>query len=67
MKLNPSLVQAWNTLGHCYWKKGDLKAAQNCFDGALKRVSRPPAPCRCCAHGFVHIVGAGFSEEGGSS
>jgi tetratricopeptide (TPR) repeat protein len=38
VKLNPSLVEAWNTLGHCYWKKGDLPAAKNCFNGALKRV-----------------------------
>lgn len=38
VKLMPSLVEAWNVLGHCYWKKGDLQTARHCFVGALKKV-----------------------------
>ncbi|RWS30052.1 tetratricopeptide repeat protein 5-like protein, partial [Leptotrombidium deliense] len=36
VKLNPKLTEAWNELGECYWKKGDLKASLNCFEGCLK-------------------------------
>lgn len=37
VKLNPKLVDAWNELGECYWKKGDIAASKNCFEGALKQ------------------------------
>lgn len=36
VKLNPQLTQAWNQLGECFWKKNDLNAALNCFEGAIK-------------------------------
>ncbi|KAF4089194.1 hypothetical protein AMELA_G00063450 [Ameiurus melas] len=36
VKLEPGLVEAWNTLGEQYWKKGDLIAAKTCFTGALQ-------------------------------
>ncbi|XP_005111071.1 tetratricopeptide repeat protein 5 [Aplysia californica] len=35
VKLDPKLVEAWNHLGECYWKKDDVSAAKNCFTGAL--------------------------------
>jgi tetratricopeptide (TPR) repeat protein len=35
IKFSPSLVEAWNTLGCCYWKKNDLASAKNCFTCAL--------------------------------
>lgn len=38
VKLEPGLVEAWNTLGEQYWKKGDLIAAKTCFTGALQQV-----------------------------
>lgn len=38
VKLEPSLVEGWNTLGEQYWKKGDLVGAKNCFTGALQQV-----------------------------
>ncbi|XP_019726941.1 tetratricopeptide repeat protein 5 [Hippocampus comes] len=37
VKLEPGLVDGWNTLGEQYWKKGDLMAAKNCFTGALQQ------------------------------
>uniref|UniRef100_A0A8C6KAT8 Tetratricopeptide repeat domain 5 n=1 Tax=Nothobranchius furzeri TaxID=105023 RepID=A0A8C6KAT8_NOTFU len=37
VKLEPSLVEAWNLLGEQYWKKGDIAAAKNCFTGALQQ------------------------------
>uniref|UniRef100_A0A3Q4BD49 Tetratricopeptide repeat protein 5 OB fold domain-containing protein n=1 Tax=Mola mola TaxID=94237 RepID=A0A3Q4BD49_MOLML len=37
VKLEPSLVEGWNTLGEQYWKKGDLIGAKNCFTGALQQ------------------------------
>ena len=38
VKLDPRLVEAWNHLGECYWKKEDVSAAKNCFTGALSHV-----------------------------
>lgn len=38
VKLDPSLVEAWNILGEQYWKKKDLIGAKNCFTGALQQV-----------------------------
>lgn len=35
VKLDPKLVEAWNHLGECYWKKRDIMNAKNCFTGAL--------------------------------
>uniref|UniRef100_A0A3Q4IGF3 Tetratricopeptide repeat domain 5 n=1 Tax=Neolamprologus brichardi TaxID=32507 RepID=A0A3Q4IGF3_NEOBR len=37
VKLEPGLVEGWNTLGEQYWKKGDLIGAKNCFTGALHK------------------------------
>ncbi|XP_037539697.1 tetratricopeptide repeat protein 5 [Nematolebias whitei] len=37
VKLEPGLIEAWNTLGEQYWKKGDLTGAKNCFTGALQQ------------------------------
>lgn len=37
VKLEPGLVEGWNTLGEQYWKKGDLMGAKNCFTGALQQ------------------------------
>ncbi|GLH11182.1 Tetratricopeptide repeat protein 5 [Gryllus bimaculatus] len=38
VKLDPKLVDAWNELGECYWKKDDIDGARNCFAGALKHA-----------------------------
>uniref|UniRef100_H3D645 Tetratricopeptide repeat domain 5 n=1 Tax=Tetraodon nigroviridis TaxID=99883 RepID=H3D645_TETNG len=37
VKLEPGLVDGWNTLGEQYWKKQDLTGAKNCFTGALQQ------------------------------
>lgn len=39
VKLDPTIVEAWNSLGECYWKQGNIEGAFNCFDGALRQVS----------------------------
>ena len=39
IKRNPSLVDAWNCLGECYWKCGNLQEAHHCFTGAIAHVS----------------------------
>ncbi|KAK3286989.1 hypothetical protein CYMTET_5481 [Cymbomonas tetramitiformis] len=36
VKLKPSSVEAWNSLGTCFWKKSDLFGAMHCFNSALK-------------------------------
>lgn len=37
VKLDPSMVDAWCCLGNCFWKKGDLAQAKNCFNIALSK------------------------------
>ncbi|XP_068164312.1 tetratricopeptide repeat protein 5 [Antennarius striatus] len=37
VKLEPGLIEGWNTLGEQHWKKGDLIGAKNCFTGALQQ------------------------------
>ena len=37
VKLAPSDVNAWNALANCFWKKGDLVQAQECFQSALEQ------------------------------
>jgi tetratricopeptide (TPR) repeat protein len=41
LKLDPSSVDAWNALGHCFWKKRDYGAAVSCYNDSHKR--RPNA------------------------
>ncbi|XP_054713121.1 tetratricopeptide repeat protein 5-like [Uloborus diversus] len=36
VKFHPKNVEAWNELGTCFWKKGDIKAAKSCFESALR-------------------------------
>lgn len=38
VKFHPKLIDAWNELGTCYWKKGDIKAAKSCFESAAREV-----------------------------
>eukprot|EP00794_Sanderia_malayensis_P018594 gene18594-20460_t len=38
VKLDPSLTEAWNNLGECYWKNRDIDAAKNCFTCALAKI-----------------------------
>ena len=40
VKHHPSLVDAWNGLGECYWRNGKIQQAQHCFNGAISRVSK---------------------------
>ena len=35
VKFNPKLTGAWNELGECYYKKGDMQSAKNCFNNSL--------------------------------
>jgi Tfp pilus assembly protein PilF len=37
IKLLPSKFEAWDALGHTYWKKRDLAAAKKCFEGSLEQ------------------------------
>ncbi|KAI5677270.1 hypothetical protein M9H77_08220 [Catharanthus roseus] len=46
VKLNPSLGDAWLSLGSCIWKKGDLSAAKNCFMLALSKGPNKKILCQ---------------------
>lgn len=36
LKLIPTQREAWDALGHVYWKKNDLPASKNCFESSLE-------------------------------
>lgn len=36
-KLMPTKKEAWDALGHVYWKKNDLLASRKCFEGSLEQ------------------------------
>lgn len=38
VKLNPRNIDGWNSLGECFWKKGDLNTARLCFSSALEHM-----------------------------
>lgn len=46
VKLNPSLGDAWLSLGNSIWKKGDLSAAKNCFMLALSKGPNKKILCQ---------------------
>ena len=35
IKLLPSKTEAWDALGHVYWKKRDILSSKKCFEGSL--------------------------------
>lgn len=35
LKLLPTKREAWDALGHVYWKKNDLAASRKCFESSL--------------------------------
>jgi Tfp pilus assembly protein PilF len=35
LKLQPTKREAWDALGHVYWKKNDLAASRKCFESSL--------------------------------
>ncbi|KAF0687131.1 Aste57867_21102 [Aphanomyces stellatus] len=35
-KLDPCNLDIWVSLGNCFWKKGDLNSAKNCFENCLE-------------------------------
>ncbi|XP_065828277.1 tetratricopeptide repeat protein 5-like [Oscarella lobularis] len=35
VKLDPTLASAWNSLGECFWKAGNVASARHCFNGVL--------------------------------
>ncbi|XP_065676651.1 tetratricopeptide repeat protein 5-like isoform X1 [Hydra vulgaris] len=37
VKLDPTLIEAWNELGESYWKDKKIEEAQNCFQGAINK------------------------------
>lgn len=37
VKLDPSLVEAWNALGECYWRRGELNLSCHCIRRGLER------------------------------
>lgn len=41
VKLDPRLTDAWKQLGECFWKKGDLDAAENCFQWTVDIEGSP--------------------------
>lgn len=45
VKLEPSLVDAWNCLGECFWQRGELETARHTFLGALAHERNAATLC----------------------
>ena len=45
IKLEPSLVDAWNCLGECFWERSELETARFIFLGALEHARTPSTLC----------------------
>lgn len=43
IKLQPKRYDAWNSLGQCLWKKGDLVQARNCFLESINQMKNKEA------------------------
>lgn len=41
VKLDPKNTDAWSALGECFWKKGDVPAARNCFQCGVEQGVSP--------------------------
>ena len=39
IKLMPTKQEAWDALGHVYWKKRDLESSKKCYEGSLQQVT----------------------------
>nr|XP_023993218.1 tetratricopeptide repeat protein 5-like isoform X2 [Salvelinus alpinus] len=63
VKLEPGLVEGWNTLGEQYWKKGDLTTAKTCFTGALQQ-SKNKVSLRSLSMVLRQLPGGGGDEQG---
>ena len=37
IKLMPTKREAWDALGHVYWKKQDIEQSKKCFEGSLEQ------------------------------
>ena len=37
LKLMPTKKEAWDALGHVYWKKNDLEQSARCFESSLEQ------------------------------
>lgn len=37
IKLMPTKIEAWDALGHVYWKKQDIHQSKKCFEGSLEQ------------------------------
>ncbi|KAG9331848.1 hypothetical protein JZ751_016874 [Albula glossodonta] len=63
VKLDPGLVEGWNTLGEQYWRKGDLNAAQTCFTGALQQCKNKVS-LRSLSMVLRQLAAGGAEEHG---
>ena len=55
VKLEPTLVCAWNALGECYWQRGDLEEARGCFIGALAHEVNATSLCHLSMLLRMHV------------
>ncbi|KAG5846245.1 tetratricopeptide repeat protein 5 isoform X1 [Anguilla rostrata] len=63
VKLDPGLVEGWNTLGEQYWRKGDLIGAKTCFTGALQQCKNKVS-LRSLSMVLRQLPGGGAEEQG---
>ncbi len=65
VKLDPKNTDAWSALGECFWKKGDVPAARNCFQCGVEQVCVCPRLATAFSVGMWGGAGVCVWEGGG--
>ena len=45
VKMDPTIIDAWNCLGECFWQRGELETARHVFLGALEHERTSTTLC----------------------
>eukprot|EP00164_Ancoracysta_twista_P011941 GFYU01018598.1.p1 GENE.GFYU01018598.1~~GFYU01018598.1.p1 ORF type:complete len:439 (-),score=70.47 GFYU01018598.1:177-1493(-) len=61
VKLDPTIVDGWNALGQCFWKRSDLANARNCFKCAIDQ--KPTKESHQYLSQVLKHIGVGTEEE----
>ena len=63
VKLDPSLIDAWNCLGECFWQRGELETARYTFLGALEHARTGGTLCHLSMLLRTMSAAAGLNES----
>lgn len=63
IKLMPTKTDAWDALGHVYWKKQDIEQSKKCFEGSLEQDDKNKVALRNLSMVYRMLDGAASGEK----